>query len=228
MVFIVGASFTLSSCSKEDINSTNQPQEADKIENLDAQKSTYFNVELVAMAGNVEQIKYISGNQYEVYLYGNSRVYTVDVDIFELSEVVRMRINDGSTTSVSIIDVANSEVNIQNDAIYSFASLDNGSLSVASSDLFKITLAVVAHHDEQPSTSAYFMDNGSSDIVPVNGGGAQGRCFWCTTYPIEELGLNTNLCAQFKVRTRLWGLFSTGTACGDPFDCGSPPEVPNC
>jgi hypothetical protein len=217
---LLTAGLIVGGCGKEEIETPVQSQPPAKTEQNHLSKSTYSDEQLLAMAGNVKQIDHISGNVYEVHFYGSTTVYEVDVRKFILNDIVELRIDDGTTTSISTIDVSNSEIDIQNDKVYKFASLNNDSIYAGSTALLKVTVGVGSHHTATPWKSASFVDNGSSDIFPENY--VTANCFWCNDYETDH-DIGAGLCITLNTPTFFW-IEGNTYQCGDAYACGYGPD----
>ena len=188
------------SCSKEKLDSPNQSDTPSKA-GQEASKSTYTDEEKIAMAGNIKKITYVSGTIYDVDFYGGTATYNTEVTDFYTDSLIVLIIDDGTTKSTSTLDILNDKLDIQNDAVYNFSSLDNDSLHSGSSVLFRVTLGLISHHMETPRTTANFNNNGSSDVVPDNLVGA--NCFWCTEYETDH-SIGAGLCTTIATPYFFW------------------------
>jgi len=169
---VVMAVVILASCAKE----TDSPSELNS--QTSQSKSAYSDYELFCMAGDIKSITYTSLG-YDVDLYRSSAVYGVEILNFVGDSLVEVKITYGTTTSVPKIIVDDATLDIQNDKIYTFATLDKSTLSSTSTELFRVTVAVMAHHDLNPNATKNFVDNGNMDEYGPNGAkGLFKKPFW--------------------------------------------------
>lgn len=179
-------------------------------------KANYSDYELFCMAGNVKSITNVPSG-YDVELYGSSTVYGVDILNFDGDSLIEVKIFYNSTNSTSKIDVDGAKLDIQNDKTYTFSTLDNSSLSSSSTELFKVTLAVIAHHDIHPDTTKTFVDNGERDEYGSTGAKLFKKPFWRRWTVTNEF--YPGVCIDYPHWEGFWGLIGGDGEPSDEYAC---------
>jgi hypothetical protein len=143
-------------------------------------KSAYNDVELMAMASNIEAISYNSTTGlYEIGFYGNILDHSVEIIEWN-DDFIELEIVQGTNTYSSEINASNEEVTITGLGVYTFEAFDDVEVNLENNVLENITSIIPAFHLEHENSSLTFDDNGSSDTYPVTSGSDRIR-FWHTT-----------------------------------------------
>lgn len=172
------------------------------------------NVELLCMAANIKEIFFDDGT-YEVSFYRGNENYSVEVKTFRADSIIELTISDGNGFYTSIVNAAEEVIDIQGDDSYTFEDLDEGEISAESTELFRVTCAIIAHHNEHPNSHAAFADNGDEDFIPEDPSKA-AKPFWKKTTVVNEF--YPGLCVEITTTEAFWGLF-TFENIGEPIDC---------
>lgn len=180
-------------CHKEEFENVSQPNSTN-----DSPKTNFSNLEILGMAANIKKITYISG-QYFVSFYGSSDAYSVAINTFKLDSLIDLGISDNNNSHRSIVDVNKDSLSIFGGYSYSFSDLQNIQIESSSDILLRITLAVIAQHNENPRSSIVFSNNGNSDYFPDN---AARKCFWCKRVVTNEYF--PGLCVDITTTTMFW------------------------
>jgi len=207
---VVMAVVILASCAKE----AEAPSEMNS--QTSQAKSSYSDYELFCMAGNVKSIANVPSG-YNVELYGSSTVYGVEILNFDGDSLIEVKIFYNSTNSTSTIDVDGAKLEIQNDKNYTFSTLDNSSLSSSSTALFRVTLAVMAHHDLNLNATKNFVDNGDRDEYGPTGAKLFKKPFWRRWTTTNEF--YPGVCIDYPHWEGFWGLIGGDGQPSDEYPC---------
>lgn len=164
-------------CEKESTNPMNVNGSTDNKTVTENNKSAASDMEDLAQAANIDGIVYSSGD-YNLTFFDISGTYNVQIVSFDVEESIEYTVTEpnGATTDITI-DIINEIVGIDGVGEYTFAQYENFEVSSDVSRMKNIMAVVTVHHSLEPTTSAYYGDNGTSGVFPQPGA-ARWKKFW--------------------------------------------------
>lgn len=196
-------------CTKDEVN----PKNSQSTNTHDFQRSSYTDIELFGMAANIDEIQYSSGS-YNVSFYGSTANYSVDVVTCVIDSIIQIDITHGAQTSKAVIDFDRKTLDIENDQDFSFRDLESIQVSASSSVLFRVATVVISQHLDNPQMSITFVDNGSSDVFPVEDP-EDRKCCICSSTTTN--GFFPGLCIDTTYQTVFW--ITLPPTQGDAYAC---------
>lgn len=189
-----------SSCQKENLDLHDQHNSKTL-----PSKSMYSSMELFGMAANFKSIKYnIDKKRYDIFFFNNPIKYSIHISTFDIDSLIKLRLEYSDKAVSSIVDIKDNRITIDN-YIYFFDDLNNYEVS-SSSDLFmRLTLGIIAHHENTPFRDIEYVNNGDNDVFPDIQ--EFKKCFWCKTTKTVVYSEYLNLCYDVVTTTIFWGLW---------------------
>lgn len=156
-------------------------------------KSAYNNIELMAMASNIEAISYnATAGFYEIDFYGNIPDHSVEIVEWN-DDLIELEIVQGTNTYTSEINALNEEVTISGLGFYTFEAFDAVEVNIDNNVLENITSIIPAFHTEHENSALTFDDNGNSDTYPVTSGSDRIRFWWTKSVELSPCDGSTSL-----------------------------------